>query len=327
MSEFDVSTAVFEIFYDRPKEDGGGYLYNSLYTDCLEIVDAPRHYGLYDCFFDCVHYLLVVKDKLDVSTLRRKMRISNKIEVPIRCIKRFERAANIKVIVYKDSIVNGVLFEAYSLSFKSRFEVKLVLHNSHYYVYKGVLDSNKRYYGDKLEHFDHIEYSNFLFYDLETYIKPSDHNITPYLMLYYFYSKGMDVRGVIGKMDLNDDITSRIYQTIHNLVGDKKVLLVGYNNSAFDDYILIDILSKYSKKLLDNVIDRHGRILEFSYNNMKSKDMYKFMMTSLRNATISFKCSVTKSSFDHIKVQKYVNNGTFDTWINNNQNILYEYII
>lgn len=60
---------------------------------------------------------------------------------------------------------------------------------------------------------------------------------------------------------------------------------------------------------------------------MKSNDMFKFMLTSLKTATIGFKCSVSKGYLDHILVQNHVYNGTFGPWIEEKKEILHEYVI
>jgi len=55
--------------------------------------------------------------------------------------------------------------------------------------------------------------------------------------------------------------------------------------------------------------------------------MFKFILTSLKTATIGFKCSVSKGYLDHILVQNHVYNGTFGPCIEEKNEILHEYAI
>ena len=326
--------------YDRPKEDGGGYTCISLYADCLKVESAPSYYDIYDCFFNCIHQSLQIKDGSKgfcVPDLRKKMKIASNVEVPIRSIKHFERAANIKVVVHKDSLGDDDQpFKAYDSNFSSRFVAYLLLHNSHYYVYKGIVEKYMRYNGDDECNYKcnlDVDFDCFMFYDLETYMEPVTYNVTPYAMSYIIYDKttkgkiAQCDRGVIYKTNIDDNFAIDIYQVIHNKVGDKRVLLIGYNNSVFDDYVLIDLLSKYNAKLVGTVIDNKGKILEFRYNRLKSKDMFRFMLTSLKKASEGFKCNVTKGELNHHEVQRFNNNNTYGEWIKNNKELLVDYAI
>lgn len=58
-----------------------------------------------------------------------------------------------------------------------------------------------------------------------------------------------DINGFIGKYNLGNDLLKEIIIAINNLVRDKKILLVGYNNVVFDDYILMDMLIRFIKEL------------------------------------------------------------------------------
>lgn len=75
----------------------------------------------------------------DVPLIRKHMKISHNVEVPIISIARFEISFNMKVIVYEYSICNGNLVELYDNTSVSPYLVILVLHNSHYYLYNGLL--------------------------------------------------------------------------------------------------------------------------------------------------------------------------------------------
>lgn len=99
----------------------------------------------------------------------------------------------------------------------------------------------------KFSYKDDEKYKGYLLYNMEMYIDHNTSNITPYMMSYVLSIKdNKDINGFIGKYNLGDDLSKEIVITINNLRGNKKILLVGYNNGVFDDYIVIDRLTRFT---------------------------------------------------------------------------------
>jgi len=200
-------------------------------------------------------------------------------------------------------------------------EVKLVLANNHYYVYKGP----RRIIATDLETNIKTNFS-YLFYDFETYVDNRTGQLKPYAMSYNFVSNDNKESGVILKDNIEDNIEKKIAEFFMRYLDNHVVCLVGFNNSAFDDYILIDILSSHFKKLSKVLLDSRSRILSAVYNNkFFTKDLYRFLMTSLRKAAKNFKCDINKKSLDHRQVQDHVDNGTFTQYVDINKDSIIEY--
>lgn len=128
--------------------------------------------------------------------------------------------------------------------------------------------------------------------------------------------------GIIGKIELEDNISRDRVKIIYKYIEDRKILPACYNNGVFDDYILMNILTMYTRELEDTLIDNNERVLQFKYKNMKSKYMYQSMFMSLKKATTGFKCDITKGYLDHNIVQSDIYNGTFETYMNENRTMI-----
>lgn len=311
---------IFSIAYDdNVNLFSGGVILTCIPLENLEVINIPQS-GNFNYFFDCVKYYFP-DIKLDVQRIRQKLRIPTG-EISIRHIKKFEKYVDVKFVVYMDRIdEEGNLIKLYNSNVTKTHEVKLVLANNHYYVYKGP----KRIITTNIETNIKTNFS-YLFYDFEIYVDNRTGQLKPYAMSYNFVSNDNKESGVILKNNIEDDIEKRIAEFFMKYLDNHAVCLVGFNNSAFDDYILIDILSSYFKKLSKVLLDSRSRILSAVYNNkFFTKDLCRFLMTSLRKATKNFKCDINKKSLDHRQVQDHVDNGTFTQYVDSNRDSIIEY--
>jgi hypothetical protein len=308
-NEFNLLTSIFEVVYDRDIP-AGGHIVTRHYTRHTYVEDAPEYYDLYDCFFNCIHHYLSLPNKFNIKELRNKMKAQ--FHIQIKHINRFELLTKIKVIVYEDKIINDKIAILYESNYKSKYLVELVLFNSHYYIFKGI--KNNIIYEDlKILSNERI----YVFYDFETYLDPIKFHVVPYAMSYCIINNDkIDTSGVIYKTSLNDDMSDKIYNFFHHIVNNKNTILIGFNNGAYDDYILIDILASRSKRLSNVIINNMNRILQFKQDNMISKDAYMFFNTSLQKSVESFKCYTLKGNLDHLAIQTAVYNDKYDEWIN-----------
>jgi hypothetical protein len=165
---------------------------------------------------------------------------------------------------------------------------------------------------------------DYLFYDFETYVNKTG-QLEPYAMAYNLVSKDNNKSGVIIKSNIKDNIEKRIAEFFLEYLDNQKICLVGFNNGAFDDYILIDILSTYFKKLDKVLLDSRSRILSATYNGLFTKDLYRFLMTSLQKATQNFKCNISKKFLDHRQIQEHVDDDTFTRYLDDNRDNIIEY--
>lgn len=137
MEDFGILTSLFEISYDKPKISKRWKIFNSVWSKYLRTSIAPKYYRPYHCFFDCIHYRLNLNHEFDISKIRRKMKISNNVEVLVGSIKWFVRNSNTSIIIYGDSISYKLLVMLYKSVNISTSTVELVLHKSHYYLLCG----------------------------------------------------------------------------------------------------------------------------------------------------------------------------------------------
>lgn len=209
IADYGIMTFMFEVIYDRPQDTNRGYMFVSTYTKYLKIIDYLKLYRSCDCFFGCIHYSINIKDRFDVEFLIRRMRIGIGYKILIRSIRRFERETSVKVIVFKDSIRDSKPIELYNSLLVSEYETRLVLHNSHYYIYDGLISNicNDHNMIDD-DKFVRSNYEGFMFYDMKIYIDSLTSNIIPYMMSYFI---------------CNDDGTSllinlNIWETVEDLI-------------------------------------------------------------------------------------------------------------
>lgn len=333
MNSFNLVTSYFGVVYGRPREEAGGIISDTQYTKYLKIeMSNNTHYGVYDCFFQCVDDILDLC--IDVDSIRSRIKVPKGM-ITIRSISRFERLTKTNVIVYSDNIEhdeNGVIRPKaiYQSSCNYERRVELVLFQEHYYVYKGLIPSEDE--GHEENDARDNTTGSYVFYDFETYMDPRTFIATPYAMSYCVVNDGIQISsGCITKSSITEKDTQDFYTGVYNFfishIEFGIVRLIGFNNGAFDDYILIDILSMFNKKLGKVLVDKTSKILSFHYKDMCSKDAYRFFITSLKQATKSFKCVTQKGEFKHHIVQEHVDENTYETWFKENKEALIDYAL
>ena len=78
-----------------------------------------------------------------IRAIRKKLGIDNKVEIPIKKIPKFEKMANMKVIVYKDEVIDSKHVELYKSDFIGKVIVEIIYSNNQYMVYDCVKDEYK----------------------------------------------------------------------------------------------------------------------------------------------------------------------------------------
>lgn len=321
---FSLVTSYFAIVYDIPNNQAGGYVVHSTKTKYLKVENPHVFYGFNNCFFDCISYSL--NSKVDPDRCREIMNCP-KGPVQLRHIPKFERRYRVSVTIYADAVSNSEPIKIYNPTKSSDKSVELVLYNGHYYIYKGMLDYEEN---DNQELYSHDDQNFYIFYDFETFVDPETFIASPYAMSYVVVENGrVKTTGCILREKIED--LNAFYHKVHDFFNQywdyARTNLIGYNNGAFDDYLLIDILTMFSKKLGKVLIDRTSRILRFNFKDMYSKDMYRFMLMSLKDATKSFQCNKQKGYIDHTIVQYQVQINNFDSWIKQNKDSVIQYAI
>lgn len=161
------------------------------------------------------------------------------------------------------------------------------------------------------------------YYDLETYY---DHDSD----LHAYSAALINSNGFqwfhIGK----DTMSELITQLRINSTPNERNILVGYNNSRFDDYMLLgelinqEYIGAHGVQLSGNSILK-ARFLQ----RFETLDLCRFVMSSLASACQAFRCELSKLSLDHNEVQKHYfdsPDGTeFWQWLDSRRNEIFEY--
>lgn len=322
-NEYSLCTSNFSVVYDQENSPAGGFISEVEFTENLE-VEYPLSllYGPLDCFFECISYS--TKKKFDVDRARFLMKAEEGL-IAIRHIKRFERMIRRQIVVYSDAVLNGCPVPIYkgTPDAENIDPIELVLFRKHYYLYKGIVQKTKQ---DSIAQAPNVP-QTYIFYDFETYFCSRTYKAVPYAMSYHVASKDEPPRtGCIIKTTEEENIGLSVFEFFAQF-REKHVQLIGFNNGAFDDYILFDILSSFGVSVSNTLIDRGSRILSFKSEGLISKDAYRFFISSLSSATQSFKCSVSKGVLDHELIQRELEAGRFTEWLKENKDRVVEYAV
>jgi hypothetical protein len=315
MDYFHIDTSVFAIVHNRSPA-GAGIKHIINFNNIL-IEDSPDLYGFNNCLFNCITSVTLCQYTIQqIDELRKRLKYSNNSPIKLKHMIYIARVTKTNIIVFKDCLNNDMIPKTISeIKINKEYpNVNIVLHGGHYFVYKGINFNSDVIYEEQ------ITYKRILFYDMETYFDPTTKNIQPYCFSYCYFDiqNNMQKKGHIIKSSINDDIKKNIFGFFNNFAeNNNHTLIVGFNNGAFDDYLLLDILSDHRKKLIFTLIDKRGRVLKFVWGSLHSKDVYRFLMTSLRNAAKSFKCNTQKLEINHEDIQRSVNMGTYDKYMTN----------
>lgn len=82
-----------------------------------------------------------------------------------------------------------------------------------------------------------------------------------------------------------------------------KNILVGYNNSRFDNFLLTEGLLKYELLSGNSVFKAGNSILQLKFETFKTIDLCRFVMQPLKKACEGFRCDTQKGFLEHQQVQ------------------------
>jgi hypothetical protein len=93
-----------------------------------------------------------------------------------------------------------------------------------------------------------------------------------------------------------------------------KKYLIGYNNSRFDNFILLSEAIKY-RCFISNTFMAGNTILGMNVEGFICFDLCRFLNMSLEKACKGFQCELVKDKLDHDEVQSAYYNGTFKEYM------------
>jgi hypothetical protein len=108
---------------------------------------------------------------------------------------------------------------------------------------------------------------------------------------------------------------------------DERKYLVGFNNSRFDNFILLEDSIRTSMHP-SNTLFAGNSILSMNVDGFVVRDLYRMLMTSLKKACQSFGCNIGKGHLDHDEVQHaYMVGGEyFEDYLSEHRNRISEYV-
>ena len=186
----------------------------------------------------------------------------------------------------------------------------------------------------KLEDYDR----KFIFFDIETVFDPKERNtIKPYSISFYV----IDEKSIFNPNEKNiesykertrffhgEDCIDDFVEWIEYNSTDIRYVLIGYNNSRFDNFPLIKGLM--DSDIFTSMLYVQNSILQLNFGSRhKCFDLCRFTMCSLKAACKDFKVYPNKiEGFSHEEVQKVYNEGgqhALEKWIEKNKTKLEDY--
>ncbi len=171
----------------------------------------------------------------------------------------------------------------------------------------------------------------YLFFDYETVWDPIDGSLKPYSVslyeinaekVYKMSKRTLSQCKVYTKSTAREAIIRHIIKNSDK----KKYIIIGYNSSNFDNFLLIQSAIN-NDCYISNILYVNNSILSARIKGHKLLDLCRFTMSPLKNACNDFKTNPKKiDGFSHREVQDYyLKNGTINNWIDENKEKLIEY--
>ncbi|KAF9316135.1 hypothetical protein BGZ91_005623 [Linnemannia elongata] len=250
-------------------------------------------YGDFDCVFDCISYA-TKKELPDIAKIRKFLGVKKFARISADLVPKIAQIARTTAAVYED-MVNYEVSESGEIDIKGlklisgeeNAEVKLVLKNNHYYLLISELDMDTQLYElyqlvDSKEIMDpKINRENviYMFFDYETVNSQQTQQATPYCFSYIIYdtlSNEMVKNVVIRTSDSAEDLEG-FYETIRQVFSDVnsnrkgKKYMIGYNNSGFDNFLLVRQAMHSNLPVRDVLVDSEKACDSFHIQNAKLK--------------------------------------------------------
>ncbi|KAJ2085193.1 hypothetical protein IW138_006455 [Coemansia sp. RSA 986] len=164
----------------------------------------------------------------------------------------------------------------------------------------------------------------YYFFDYETVWDPVSYKLQPYS----FALIKCDAEGKIIKewFEMDDTNVMMDHLEVESIKErDSSKYLIGFNNSRFDNFLLLAPALKSSRKRIDKVLFANNTILSMEIFGFKVLDLCRILNMPLAKACKAFKCSQQKLSLDHSQVQSMFMSGKLEGYMKENYNKIREY--
>jgi hypothetical protein len=285
-----------------------------------------------DCFFGCMRLVKSLPSKQKNPTnIRKELDIVSK-GVCLPLIPKLELFYNRTINVLSDNIMDDYLYEGTSVA--GREVVELLLKDEHYslIVRKRVREVNKML--NRKAKADVVCKDILLLFDFETiYVKTDSSFLKAYSCSYFEWDPEVefiyDEKIHKPVFHAGFDCVDKLVEKILSCPDGYRYLLIGYNNSGFDNFFLADSASKVDA--FSSALYVNGRLNLMKIGRHVTLDMIRFMAggTSLDKACIAFNTKPRKvEGFSHDLPQKAFDDGGEEglfKWVADNRAQLEKY--
>ncbi|KAK9759994.1 hypothetical protein K7432_016428 [Basidiobolus ranarum] len=311
---------------------------NVISSKCFDILDMSSNTNNNDCFFDALSYFL---GPLDIKRLREHVKNYNG-PISIKDVFYIERFLKVKINVYADELVPGSRknqFIPKLLRGVGKSPISLLLLDELYYVITGrtklrlfdYQNPNPNYGEDDevpLNNLKGIEQRFYYFFDFETVWHKDTMEMLPYAYSITVTNENGEI--VDEKFKMGDpnihDVEGELMNYLESIGTQKKIVnyLIGYNNSKFDNYLLINAAHKHNCWHRGEIFANNA-ILFTSVLGFRVKDLFRFLRRKLAKVAEEFNCATKKEDFNHAKVQSAYLEGNILAFLEKNKNKIKKY--
>jgi hypothetical protein len=247
----------------------------------------------------------------------------------VKDIRNLEKLFGFNVSVFMDSATRDPN-NSTNISVKRVYgsgSRQIIYQNKHFDVIKDIVDNPTLEEDDIKEDSDYIhkhfeQTTDFMFYDLETTYNPETSILEPYSWSVIRCNQNGVIKDQYTTIDMRENIVSRIIKMSRKT---RKTCLIGFNNSKFDNFFLMEQIVKSNLDPYDVVIAGNS-ILSFRFLNFTVRDLCRMLNTSLDKACKAFVCEFPKLSFNHDYIQNYRFKGQLSEFINDNLDEIITYV-
>ncbi|KXN68544.1 hypothetical protein CONCODRAFT_166422 [Conidiobolus coronatus NRRL 28638] len=279
-----------------------------------------------DCLIECFRHFKILR--FSNKNIRKLMGKHPNEMLSIKDVPNIEKLFGFNVSVFMDSSIidNANPTKLTAKRVYGTGSRQIVYQNNHFDVIKNTIDRSTL--DDNIE--ENTEYlhqhteltTDFMFYDLETTYNPETSILEPYAWSIIRCNQNGVIKEQYTTVDMRENIVSRIIKMSRKT---RKTCLIGFNNSKFDNFFLMEQIVRSNLDPYDVVIAGNS-ILSFRFLNFTVRDLCRMLNTSLDKACKSFGCKLPKLSFDHNYVQEQRFKGQLQNFINNNLNEISKYV-
>lgn len=298
-----------------------------------------------NCLFMCIKILTGDKSQKRHATMRKECGITHNNKISLEEIPIIEEKLKIKIDVYEDyaqtkgGFSNNMVSSSveysrlYSSKSESQIQVNVLLKDDHYYYITEFISNQKitdavnkvkKALNQELAN----EYTHFVTYDMETvYDSSHDYRVRPYSISWckHKIDTKFDPDESNAEFHYSSECVSKFLDFISSSRSDEKYIIIGYNNSRFDNYLLVLACERLNIPT-GHMLYVNNSILTMNFKNHKIIDLNKFLTGSLKHNCISFKTNPEKlDGFDHSLPQQAFNEQRLDEWIESNIILLTKY--